>query len=218
MSSQNDEQHTLPGGQQESQYEFDRITAQYADEYRAGRGPRIEEYVQRHPQYAQRLLEFAVYFHTVGVDAEIVEAPPEAALSPAAQRVISRIREQHAAASAVPVEGLVKQAAGVGYSPRQLAEAVGLTIELLGKLEARAIAVATIPSTLITRLAGALKVAPDAVSAYLGGGLAQAGGFYYADQAPAQQQQSFIDAVQASALSPERKQEWVKIMQEDAGA
>ena len=218
MSSQNDEQHTLPGSQQESQYELDRITAQYADEYRAGRGPRIEEYVRRYPQYAQRLLEFAMYFHSIGVDAEPLEGPPDAALSPAAQRVMSRSREQRAPASVAPIEGLVKQAAGVGYSPRQLAEAVGLTIELLGKLEARAIAVATIPSTLITRLAGALKVAPDAVSAYLGGGLAQAGGFYYADQAPAQQQQSFIDAVQASALSPERKQEWVKIMQEDAGA
>lgn len=218
MSSQNDEQHTLPGGQQQSQYELDRITAQYADEYRAGRGPRIEEYVRRHPQYAQQLLEFAVYFHSVGVDAETLEGPPDAALSPAAQWVISRIGEQHPAASAIAVEGLVKRGAKVGYSPKHLADAVGLTIELLGKLEARAIAVATIPSTLITRLADALKTAPDAVSAYLGGGPVQAGGFYYADQAPAQQQQSFSDAVQASALPPERKQEWIKIMQEDAGA
>ena len=112
----------------------------------------------------------------------------------------------------------MKQGATVGYSPRRLAETVGLTTGLLGKLEARVIDVATIPPTLVKRLANALKVAPEAVAAYLGAaGPGQSGAFYYADQPPAQQQESFMGAMQASELSPDLKHEWDEIVQGDAG-
>ena len=42
-----DQNHTRR--QRERQYEIDQITFQYADEYRAGRAPRIEDYVRRYP-------------------------------------------------------------------------------------------------------------------------------------------------------------------------
>lgn len=221
MPDQNEEQHTPVRLQQERQYEIDRITAQYADDYRSGRAPRMEEYLQRYPQYASELLEFAVYFHTVGFDVEALDAAPAPTLSAAAQRAILRIRERNAITSAPPVadsiEGLVKQGAKAGYSARKLAQAVGLTIDVLVKLEARVIAVATIPPTLVTRLATTLRAAPEAVAAYLGATHpGQAGAFYYSDQPPAQQQESFLDAVRASALSPERKQEWAAIVKDDA--
>jgi hypothetical protein len=218
MPDQGEEQRALVRRQQERQYEIDRITAQYADDYRSGRAPRMEEYVQRYPQYTRELLEFAVYFHTVGFDAAEPDEVPTTELSPAAQRALARIREQRAAAAVSPIEGLVKRGATVGYAPRRLAESVGLTTELLGKLEARAIAVATIPPTLVRRLADALKVAPEAVASYLGAARpGQAGAFYYSDRPPTQHQESFLDAVQASALSPELKREWDEIVKEDAG-
>ena len=203
--------------QRERQYEIDRITAQYVDEFRAGRSPQMEDYVQRHPQYAHELLEFAVYFHTVGYDAAEPEEIPAAELSPAAQRSLAQIRERYALASTAPIEGLVKEGTRVGYSPRQLAAAVGLSTDLLAKLEAHAISAATIPRTLIGRLADTLKVAPDVIAAYLAAaGAAQASAFYYADQPPTQQQESFLDAVQVSTLSAERKREWAEIVTEDA--
>jgi Helix-turn-helix domain len=215
----NDEtQRAQRRSQRERQYEIDRITDQYVVEFRAGRSPRIEDYVQRYPQYTRELLEFALYFHTVGFDAPEPDEGPAAALSPASQKVLARIREQRPAAAPPPIEGLVKQGIAVGYTPRKLAEAVGLTPDLLAKLEARAIAVATIPPTLVRRLADTLKVAPEAVAAFFGAAQpGQAGAFYYADQPPAQQQESFLDAVQASALSPERKREWADIVSADAG-
>jgi hypothetical protein len=37
-----------------------------------------------------------------------------------------------------------------------------------------------------------------------------------ADQQPDQQQESFLDAVEASALSPEGKREWAEIMKAEA--
>jgi len=159
-----------------------------------------------------------VYFHTVGLDAAEPNQIPAAELSPAAQKALTQIRERRAPVSIAPLVGLVKQGAQVGYSPRKLADAVGLTTNLLGKLEARAIAVATIPPTLVRRLADTLNVTPEAVASYLGAARpGDAGAFYYADQPPTQQQQPFLDAVQASALSPERKREWAEIVSEDAG-
>lgn len=90
-------------------------------------------------------------------------------------------------------------------------------MDLLAKLEAHAIAATTIPRTLIGRLADTLKVAPDVIAAYLAAaGPAQAGAFYYADQPPTRQQESFLDAVQASTLSPERKREWADVMRRDS--
>lgn len=220
MPDQNEEQRLTVRQQRERQYEIDSITAQYADDVRNDRAPRMEEYLQRYPQYTSELLEFAIYFHTIGFDAEALDATPAPALSAAAQRAVFRIRERNAAIAATPVtqsiEGLVKQGIKAGYNARKLAETVGLSIDLLGKLEARVIAVATIPPTLIRRLAGTLQVMPEAVSTYLGAVQpGQAGAFYYADQPPSQQQESFLDAVQASALSPERKQEWATIVKDD---
>jgi helix-turn-helix protein len=211
MPEQDEEQQSQT--RQQRQYEIDRITAQYADDYRNGRAPRMEEYVQRYPHYARELLEFAVYFHTVGFDAAEPDEVPAADLSPAAQKALAQIRMRRASASSQPLEGLVKQGATIGYSPKTLADAVGLTTDLLGKLEAGA----TIPSTLVRRLADALKVAPDAVATYLGAARpGQAGAFYYSDQPPTQQQEPFLDAVQTSALSTEQKHKWADIVTADA--
>src|SRR5579859_3987856 len=85
MPDQSDEQR---------QYEIDRITFQYAEDYRNGRNPRIEDYVRRYPQYERDLLAFAVYFHAVGIDTEALEGPPATELSPAAQKAMARIEQQ----------------------------------------------------------------------------------------------------------------------------
>jgi hypothetical protein len=221
MPDQNEQQHARVRRQRERQYEIDSITAQYADDFQSGRAPRMEAYLQRYPQYESELLEFAIYFHTIGFDADALDASPAPALSAAAQRAMTQIRASHAPQTAAPatpaIQGLVKQGVKAGYPARKLAEAVGLSIDLLGKLEARVIAVATIPPTLVKRLADTLQVVPEAVSVYLGAAQpGQAGAFYYADQPPSQQQESFLDAVQASALPPERKQEWAAIVKDDA--
>ena len=109
MSDQSEEQRVKARQERERQYEIDLITAQYADAYRSGHAPRIEEYMQRYPQYTRELLEFAVYFHSVGFDAAESDAAPAAELSPAAQKALAQIREQRAAASTPPLEGLVQQ-------------------------------------------------------------------------------------------------------------
>lgn len=213
-----DQNHTRR--QRERQYEIDQITFQYADEYRAGRAPRIEDYVRRYPDYASELVRFAIYFHTVGFDAPALDTSPAAELSPAAQRALAQIRDSQVTAAAdpaaAPLAGLVQQGISVGYTPRTLAETLRLTTDLLGKLEAHAIDAATIPSTLITRLSAVLQVTPETIAAYLGSpGQAPANAFYYADRPPVQRTESFLDAVRASTLAPETKQEWGEIVRQD---
>jgi hypothetical protein len=217
MPDQHDEQRDLERGRQQRQYEIDVLTAQYADEVRSGRQPRIEDYVERHPQYAAELLEFAVYYHTVGFDIEPPYGPADVELSPAAISAQARIRALREAPN-VRIVGLVARGLELGLPPPQLAAAVGLTMALLGKLEARVIAVASIPPTLVRRLASALRVAPVTVETFLGAaGPGTAGAFYYADTQPTQQQEPFLDAIQSSELPPAAKQEWADIVRADAG-
>lgn len=223
MSDQHDDQREQMRRQRERQYEIDRITFQYATAFRSGRNPRIENYVRRYPQYTGELMEYALYFHTVGFDSEPLEEPEELKLSPAGEKAMAWIREQRVAYAPVDsvdaIEGLVKQGNTVGFTPPQLAEAVGLTVSLLGRIETRVIDAASIPHTLFRRLATTLKTSPEAITAYLGvTQTGQGGGFFYADQPPDQKQQSFLDAVQASALSPERKREWADIVHEETNS
>jgi hypothetical protein len=215
-------------GQSERQYHIDRITAQYADEYRQGRHPRIEDYLKRYPQFASELLDFAVYYHTIGFDTEDIDGPAEATLSPAGEAAMARIREQSLAyaptspaVSEAPaaIEGLVKQGIKVGVNPLQLVAAVGIAPDILSKLEEHAIAAATIPRALFQRLAGTLKTTPEAIAAFLGAAQpGQSGAFYYAEQRPDQPQESFLDAVQKSPLPPDRKREWAEIAGNEASA
>lgn len=200
--------------QRKRQYELDGIIARYVDAYHAGQSPRIEDYIHRYPHYSSELLEFAVYYHTIGFATESLDGPPDPALAPAAEKAMAWIREQRERPAPVAIQSLVQLGLDAKYSPPQLAAAVGLTVDLLGKLQAHAIAAATIPRTLMQRFADVLQTAPEAIAAYLSA--SPAGGFYMADQQPDQQQESFLDAVEASALSPEGKREWAEIMNAEA--
>jgi len=195
------------------------IIARYVEEYRAGKQPSLAEYARRYPQYAVELTEFAVDAYVFGLE-EFVESAPDPTsapqLSPAAQQAMARIRQQYVDQYAL--DGLVKQGKRVNLTLRQLAQKVTLTTDVILKLEAQVIEVASIPRTLIRRLAEALQVAPEAVALYLGGSRATTTqpGFYYATEAPTQTQESFLDAIQESSqLSAESKAEWRRIIQDE---
>lgn len=195
------------------EYEIDQITAQYADEFAAGQAPRLEDYVQRYPQFAAELADFVLYFHSVSSHLPAPDAVPAPSPSAAAQAALARIREPAAAYAVTPIESLVKSGKAAGYTARQLAAAVGLSHDLLGKLESKSIAANTIPRTLIRRLADTLAAAPEAVAAYLGQSTpARASQFFYSEQAPTHRQETFLDAVHASTLDEGAKHEWDNVV------
>lgn len=206
-----------PGFERERDDALDRLTVRYADEYRAGRSPRPDEYIRQHPQYARELADFFVYFHTVAVDLPDPDPVPVAQLTPAALAAQARIQRMYAQQYALA--GLAKRSIELGVAPPTLAANVGLSPDLFARLEARAIAAASIPRTLIRRLAAALQVAPEAVALYLSGGASQAGrpaaAFFFADTPPQIQQDSFLAALRASALPPDGKRAWEEIAREE---
>ena len=204
-----------PSEERRRQRELDRITAEYADEFAAGRAPRLEDYVRRYPQYAVELADFVLYFHSVSRHLPEPDAVPAPALSPAARAALARIREPAPASAAAPIESLVKQGLARGYAPPKLAAAVGITSGLLGKLEGKAIAAQTIPRTLIQRFANTLAIAPEAIAAYFERTTPAHQAQFYSEQAPAQRQEAFLDAVGASELDAEAKRAWAEIARRD---
>jgi hypothetical protein len=211
-------QHDQPtGADYQRQYELDHITAQYEDEYYAGKSPKIAEYIQRYPQFATELMEFALFFHTIGAAEEEPDPVPSPEFTAAEQKVRALIQAESASFQHAAIEGLVQQGLSVGYLPPKLAEALGISRDVLAKLEAHAVAASTIPRTFIQRASKILQVVPEAIIGFLQGATpAQAGGFFYADQAPQQEQEAFLEAIQTSPrLTTEQKQEWAEIVARD---
>ncbi len=203
-----------------------RITAEYAAAARAGEAPRISDYVRRYPQYARELIAYALTFSAVAADQPGSDERPAAALSPAAQRALAFVREQRAdyvaaaspaSAPAEPIDSLLKRGLGVGYPPPRLFSELGISADLGAKLEARMIAAASIPRTLVERLARALQTSAEAIQAYLASTRPQAQGaqLYLAERPPEYSQQSFLDAVAQSTLSEDEKRAWGEIARRD---
>ena len=94
--------------QRKRQYELDGIIARYVDAYHAGQSPRIEDYIHRYPHYSSELLEFAVYYHTIGFATESLDGPPDPALAPAAEKAMAWIREQRERPARVAIQSLVQ--------------------------------------------------------------------------------------------------------------
>jgi hypothetical protein len=208
--------------QHETDETLERLTAQYTEEYRAGLAPRPDEYIKRFPQYTRELAEFFLYFHTITVDLPDPDpVPTSTQLAPAAVAALARFRQRHPAQPAAQpaIASLAKRGQEVGLTPPALAQQVDVSFDFFARLEARAIKAAEIPRTLIRQLAAALQVAPEAVAYFLSGGASQAGQpasvFFYADSAPKTKQDSFLDAVRASGMTPGQKAEWERIAREE---
>lgn len=197
------------------QYEIDRITAEYVEERRAGRSPRVEDYARRYPEFAREIRLFVADYLLIGERLPEPDPVPTAPLSSAALAALAQIELE--SAPVVPIAGLVARGFERGFEPPRLAAAVGISMDVLAKLDAKAIAVNTVPFTLIERLAEKLQAVPEAVVAFLvGSAPTQAPAHYYAEQAPEQRQESFLDAIQASnALDERAKQEWANIVARD---
>lgn len=203
--------------ERQRQYEIDRITARYVAEHRAGRSPRVEDYTRRYPEYAREIRLFVADYLLLDESLPEPDLVPTVPLSSAALAVLAQITKEAPVEPAVPIAGLVVRGMDLGIQPPQLAAAVDISLDVLAKLDARAIAARTVPMTLIERLAEKLQAVPEAIVMFLvGAAPAQAAAHYYAEQPPEQRQEAFLDAIQASAHLDERaKQAWADIVARD---
>jgi hypothetical protein len=201
-----------------------RITARYVAELRAGHHPRLSDYLSRYPQYADAITDFVTYYHVTEANiAEEIDIIPtlsqtsRAALDEAWKRVL---RSESVANNVITT--LQKAANNVGKSFLQLTVEIGLSMDILKKLDQHIIDSATIPYEVCYRLARALQQPLAAVEIYLGlaehkqltQGIAEAAASYRVDEQPKTtiQTQSFQEAVEQSMhLSNEQKVAWRSI-------
>jgi hypothetical protein len=201
------------------------ITARYVAELRAGHHPRLSDYLSRYPQYADAITSFVTYFHAteanIPEDTDVI--PPlsqasRAALDEAWKRVL---HPESVANNALT--SLQKAAKNVGKSFSQLAVEIGLSLDILKKLEQHIIDAATIPPEVCHRLAISLQQPLAAVEIYLGfaerrqltQGVAEEPASYRMEAQPksSMQTQSFQEAIEQSVyLSNEQKVAWRSIL------
>jgi hypothetical protein len=205
-----------------------RITAQYVAEQRAGHHPRLGDYLSRYPLLADAITDFVTYYHAIeaNIPKEIgVVSPLSQATRVALDEAWRRVLRPESVAPAV-YSPLQKAANTAGKSFSQLAAEVGLSLDILKKLEQHIIDAATIPYEVLHRLVSALQQPLAAVEMYLGfagrgqqvQGVAEASAPYRVDEKPIImiQTQSFREAIeQSTELSDEQKDAWRSILEKE---
>ena len=201
-----------------------RITAQYVDEVRAGQRPKVSDYLARYPQYAGEIADFVAYYHTVEVD-----LPGETSItSPLAENfriAIGSARKRVLQAEAQSTHKLTTLLVTLNnqrLTPGQLADKIGLSVDIVAKLEQRKIAASSIPKEMYKRLAEALQQPVRAIEAYfepLSGRssyrqqVAETQVGYQVNEPPGIPTQSFRGALEESVqLSKEQKQGWYDML------
>jgi hypothetical protein len=201
-----------------------RLTARYVSEFRAGQHPQLSEYLLRYPQYADMIADFVTYYHAIEVD-----IPREAEIIPALSQTSRAALEAwknvlHADFEEYNTLNSLQTAAyHVHKSFLQLALEIGLSQDILQKLDLHSIDAATIPLELCHRLAKALQRPLAAIEIYLGlveqkqliQGLALAENppVYHIEDQPDVLLCSFQEAVeQSNYMSDEQKGAWHTIL------
>jgi transcriptional regulator with XRE-family HTH domain len=202
-----------------------RITARYVEEVRSGRRPDMSDYLSLYPQYADEIADFVAYYHAfeVGLPFETHSMPVlsgqfQGAINTAWERVLSSPRQ-----TGGTIISLLETAAKRHVTASQLAERLGLSVDILAKLEQHAINAATIPMELITLLAKILYEPSSAVQEFFGIAqrpqmlqVAEAQALYQVDKVEkvGGQAQSFREAIQDSEqLSEEQRQAWYTLLE-----
>ncbi len=205
-----------------------RLTAHYVSELLAGHHPRLSDYLSRYPQYADAITDFVTYYHAIemGVHEEIEIIPP---LSQASRSALDEAWKRVLNADIVvynPLNSLQMTANQIHKSFSQLAEEIGLSQDVLKKLEQHSIDATTIPGELCHRLAKALQRPLAAVEIYLGlvkhkqpaQGVAETLASYHVEAQPGLDVHSlsFQQALeQSKLLSNEQKVVWHSILEQE---
>ena len=191
-----------------------RITARYVAELRAGHHPRLSDYLSRYPHYADAITDFVTYYHATekNIPEEAESMPP---LSETSRAVLDRLWNQALPSTNNALMTTVQMAANKqGKLVAQLALEIGLSIEILDKLDRHIIDAATIPKELCKRLANALQQSLSVIEMYLGLAtskplIAETSLSYRVEG----HSESFREAIERSTqLSDEQKDTWRSIL------
>lgn len=195
-----------------------RVTARYIEEVRSGHQPALSDYLARYPQFADEIADFIAYYHAVEVDLPretdhmpILSAQFHEAIDTAWERVA-----QSQGQVTGKVISLLAMAGELRLTLSQLADKLGISTDMVLKLERHAIETSSIPGELITLLTKVLQQPPQAVQAFLGvtarQQVADARASYRIDG----QLQSFREALEESTqLSEDQRRRWRALLDQE---
>lgn len=204
------------------------ITVEYVAEERAGNLPHLSEYLARYPQYADAISEFVTYYHAI--ETLLPEPGEEIIMPPFSQR--SQIASKRAwkrilqAEPTVPLSnGLLTKlliAANKSHLTfAQLATQIGLSQDILEKLDQQRIKLSTLPQEVLKRLANVLQQPLNVLQSNIGlsnrregvYGVAEPKALYAVEEDQQPHLQSFREAIEQSPqLSEEQKRVWRNIL------
>jgi len=198
-----------------------RITARYVEEVRTGLRPNVSDYLIRYPEYAGEIADFIAYFHAFEGDLPyethsmpVLSGQFQGAIDTAWERVLPSLGQPTST-----ITSLLGTAAKRHLTVSQLAERLGLSKDILLKLEQHTINATTIPGELITLLAKVLQEPSSAVQAFFGISqrqqtlqLAEAQAMYQVNG----QAQSFQESIEESEqLSEEQRHAWYILLEQE---
>jgi hypothetical protein len=198
-----------------------RITARYVEEVRTGLRPNVSDYLVRYPEYADEIADFIAYFHAFEGDLPyetqsmpVLSGQFQGAIDTAWERVLPSLGQPNGT-----ITSLLGTAAKRHLTVSQLAERLGLSKDILLKLEQHTIIATTIPGELITLLAKVLQEPSSAVQAFFGISqtqqtlqLAEAQATYQVNG----QAQSFQESIEESEqLSGEQRHAWYVLLEQE---
>lgn len=195
-----------------------RITARYVEEARSGHQPDIGDYLARYPQFADEIANYIAYYHAFEEDlpgetrsVPVLTKQSQEAINTAWGRIV-----QSQAQSADRISSLVGRARELHLDISQLADKLGLSVDIVAKLERQAINAATLPRGLIKLLAEVLQQPLQVIQAFFDittrQQLAEAQTRYRVDD----QVQSFRDAIEESTqLAEERRRNWIEQLDQE---
>jgi transcriptional regulator with XRE-family HTH domain len=207
-----------------------RIAARYVAEVQAGQQPRLSDYLSRYPQYADAIADFVAYYHAIEADVpgETQEEPLVDTLSPlsddfhiaidSAWKRISQLTDERISTNKRLSLREIAKAQKLTLS--QLAGTIGLSVDVIMKIDQHRINASTIAGEVFNRLASALHQPLDAIRASVGGSnswavtqVAESPASYDVGEQPGIQAETFREAVESSTqLSDEQKAFWHDIL------
>lgn len=204
------------------------ITAQYAEEARVGQEPRLSDYLARYPQHAAAITNFVTYYHSVEADvphlsAEDGRIPQLSEDFRIAIEYVTKRVGQSGTEAVGPNTSLLRTLNTERLPLRQLASTIGLSKDIVTKLDQRKIDPATLPGELFQLLERVLHQPIRTLQTYFGlpprQQLAEAPAVYQveeASKAATVQRQSFREAIeQSKELSAQQKYAWLYTLDEE---
>lgn len=190
----------------------------------AAQGPdnaSLTDWIRRYPQYARELMEFAARWslmETLPAAREVAEVTEETLVLRGMSVVQDLLHRKEAgphpvtATEAVPMDSLLAAGKARGLAPRELADALGLSVALIRKLDRRLIRYSSIPSELVQAIAHTLQREGTAVARYLqGAATLPSAASYLAGQTPTlADPEDFYDALRSDkSITDAHRRRWL---------